>query len=43
MKKDKYKKITCPRCKKTGNYKTQPNYCAYCGTNLLTYLNNHNK
>lgn len=43
MEEKRNKKITCPICKKTGNYKIEPNFCAYCGTNLQNHLRNHNK
>lgn len=36
----KEKKITCPNCNKTGNYRTIPKYCAYCGINLQNNLKN---
>lgn len=36
-------KITCPKCNKTGNYKINPNYCAFCGFNLQNFQDNQNK
>lgn len=34
---------TCLNCGKTGKYKTNPNYCAYCGFNFQNFQDNQNK
>lgn len=37
------KKITCPNCGKTGDYKITPKYCCYCGYKFNYHLSNQNK